>query len=189
MRQQKNKWKKDTKAIKSGVATLQDIIVEEPKPKQMKVNLTFTKADPVEEKKASKPIEEPIQPESQAEDAAPNTPIRNKRKEKQACKEIGEIPSDPVDDAYYVEFNLKQQRNVENCIIGNQIVVTPERLICLSNIRVKDLRLFVYYQVRDRFALLDPSNIELAYRFAGANQVRQYISLAEQCNLTIDQMI
>jgi hypothetical protein len=94
-----------------------------------------------------------------------------------------------VEDAYYVEFNLKQQRNVENCIIGNQIVVTPERLICLSNIRVKDLRLFVYYQVRDRFALLDPSNIELAYRFAGANQLRTYISLAEQCNLTIDQMI
>ena len=43
--------------------------------------------------------------------------------------------------------------------------MVPERLVCLSNIRVRDLRLFVYYQVLERFAQLDPSNIELAYRF------------------------
>jgi hypothetical protein len=55
LRQQKNKWKKDTKAIKQGTATLQDMIVEEPKPKQMKVNLTFPKP---EETKVSKISEE-----------------------------------------------------------------------------------------------------------------------------------
>ena len=32
--------------------------------------------------------------------------------------------------AYYVEFNVRQQRNFENCIIDNAIVVTPERLVC-----------------------------------------------------------
>ena len=55
------------------------MIVEEPKPKQMKVNLTLPKS---EEKKVSK-TEAPEATENQApEDAAPNTPIRNKRKEK-----------------------------------------------------------------------------------------------------------
>ena len=44
------------------------------------------------------------------------------------------------------------------------MVVTPERLVCLSNIRIKDMRKFVYYQVLDKFQQLDPSNIELAYR-------------------------
>ena len=79
LRQQKNKWKKDTKAIKQGTATLQDMIVEEPKPKQMKVNLTFWLA-------------------------------RAQMKYRQiAAKELEEAPSEPY-------INLKQQRNVENCI-------------------------------------------------------------------------
>lgn len=100
LRQQKNKWKKDTKAIKQGTATLQDMIVEEPKPKQMKVNLTFAKP---EETKVSKSSDE-VQAD---QDAAPNTPIKNKRVLKQAAKELEEAPSDPQDDSYYVEFNLK----------------------------------------------------------------------------------
>ena len=54
-------------------------------------------------------------------------------------------PPDQNRQTYYVEFNIKQQRNFENCIIENQIVVTPERLVCLSDIRIKDMRKFVYY--------------------------------------------
>ena len=62
------------------------------------------------------------------------------------------IPKNSEDQGeYYVEFNIRQQRNVENCIIGNEVVVTPERLVCLSNIRIKDMRKFVYYQVLDKF--------------------------------------
>lgn len=71
LRQQKNKWKKDTKAIKQGTATLQDVAVSEPKPKQMKVNLSLAKP---EETKVSKADELADQ-----EDAAPSTPIKNKR--------------------------------------------------------------------------------------------------------------
>lgn len=66
---------------------------------------------------------------------------------------------------YYVEFNIKQQRNYEKCIIDNNQVVKPSLHIkCLSDIRVKDIRKFVYHQVKDLFSQLDPSNIELAYR-------------------------
>lgn len=94
---------------------------------------------------------------------------------------------------------------MENCIIGNEVVVTPERLVCLSNIRIKDMRKFVYYQVLDKFQQLDPSNIELAYRAKvpvnssnkggsdGNNQgqamEKTYISLADQYNLTINDLI
>ena len=55
----------------------------------------------------------------------------------------------PEDEDYYIEFNMKQQRKFENCIIDNQSVIKPERLICLSNIRISDMRKFVYFRVLD----------------------------------------
>lgn len=71
-------------------------------------------------------------------------------------------PNDP--SAYYVEFNLKQQMNFENCRIGNKEVMQPLHLVCLSNIRVKDVRKFVFLYVRQHFKKLTKRNIELAYR-------------------------
>jgi len=102
--------------------------------------------------------------------------------------------SKPAKPQYYVEFNVKQQRNFENCIIENQTVVTPERLICLSDIRIKDMRKFVYYQVLDKFSQLHPNNIELAYRVKKTDQVsneveRVYVSLGGMGNLTIDDLM
>ena len=47
------------------------------------------------------------------------------------------------------------------------------------------MRKFVYYQVLEKFSRLDPSNIELAYR----GPDKTYFSLAEQGNLTIDDLI
>lgn len=49
-------------------------------------------------------------------------------------------------------------------MIGNEIVVKPERLIVLSDIRVIDIRKFVFLQVKDKFQQILPKNIELAYR-------------------------
>ena len=109
-----------------------------------------------------------------------------------------EVEGDGESTAYYVEFNVRQQRNFENCIIENAIVVTPERLVCQSDIRIKDMRKFVYYQVLEKFTQLDISNIELAYRVKEQKSVengqttvkeRTYISLANQSDLTIDEMI
>lgn len=65
---------------------------------------------------------------------------------------------------YYVEFFVRQQKNFENCMIGNEIVVKPERIIALSKTRLVDIRKFVYLQVKDKFQLIMPKNIELAFR-------------------------
>ena len=95
-----------------------------------------------------------IQPEEV--DTTPPDMCRNK-------KERGEITAtferkrdakarekdNPEDEDYYIEFNMKQQRKFENCIIDNQSVIKPERLICLSNIRISDMRKFVYFRVLD----------------------------------------
>lgn len=70
----------------------------------------------------------------------------------------------PDPSAYYVEFNLKQQKNFENCRIGNREVMQPLHLVCLSNIRIKDVRKFVFLYVRPHFKKLTKRNIELAYR-------------------------
>lgn len=60
------------------------------------------------------------------------------------------------------------------------------------------MRKFVYYQVLDKFSQLDISNIELAYRVKesrptengqSAIKERHYLSLANQSDLTIDEMI
>lgn len=96
---------------------------------------------------------------------------------------------------YYVEFIIKQQRNFDQCIIDKQIVVVPERLICLSNILIKDIRKFVFYRVLDKFSQLHPNNIDLAYRHKSELQDdsgrfnRQYKSLSHLTSLTIDDMI
>ena len=96
---------------------------------------------------------------------------------------------------YYVEFNIKQQRNFDNCIISNQIVMTPNRVITLSDIRIKDMRKFVYYQVLNKFTQLHPNNIELAYRVkrdgsgSPGKVKRDYISLAGMGNMTIHELI
>ena len=42
--------------------------------------------------------------------------------------------------------------------------MTPLHLVCLSNIRVKDLRKFVYMYVKPHFKKLTKNNIELAFR-------------------------
>ena len=49
-------------------------------------------------------------------------------------------------------------------MIGNEIVVKPERLIVLSDTRVIDIRKFVFLQVKDKFQQILPKNVELAYR-------------------------
>lgn len=94
----------------------------------------------------------------------------------------------PEEEDYYIEFNIKQQKRFENCIIDNQAVVTPERLICLSNIRILDMRKFVYFRVLDNFHELDISNIELAYRKKEGNK-RHYVSLQGSNTLTLHDLI
>lgn len=88
-----------------------------------------------------------------------------------------------------------QQRNFENCIIQNQIVVVPNHIVCLSDIRVRDMRKFVYYTVLEKFSQLHPNNIELAYKLKnykdGDQQkpVKKYVSLAGLGNLTMHELI
>jgi hypothetical protein len=65
---------------------------------------------------------------------------------------------------FYVEFYVRQQKNFENCMIGNEIVVKPVRIIALSDTRITDIRKFVFLQVKDKFQLILAKNIELAYR-------------------------
>jgi len=105
--------------------------------------------------------------------------------------------------AFYVEFNLRQQRNFEMCRIGNQQVMQPLHLVCLSNIRVKDVRKFVFMYVRHQFKKLTKRNIELAYRkktplIASAGQsagdakqmIRSYEALsADLVHLTINDLV
>ena len=65
---------------------------------------------------------------------------------------------------YYVEFYVRQQKNFENCMISNESVVKPERIIVMSDTRIMDIRKFVYLQVKDKFHEIQTKNIELAYR-------------------------
>jgi hypothetical protein len=53
-------------------------------------------------------------------------------------------PEEVVYENYYVQFYIRQQKNFENCLIENEIVVRPEKLITLSDTRIIDLRQFVY---------------------------------------------
>lgn len=123
----------------------------------------------------------------------------SKRTIKQLSKEESKAQDLNLDQAskprYYVEFNIKQQRNFERCIIDKQILMTPNRVITWSDIRIKDMRKFVYYQVLDHFSQLHPNNIELAYRVKIEDSKnpgqfeRKYIALSGCGNMTIHDMI
>lgn len=45
---------------------------------------------------------------------------------------------------YNIEFFIRQQKNFENCLIDNEIVVRPEKLVTLCQTKVMDIRQFVF---------------------------------------------
>lgn len=75
-----------------------------------------------------------------------------------------DVLNQPKASKYFVEFNIRQQKDFESCLIENQIVVKSQRLVVLSDMRIKDVRKYVYYSIKDKFEEIQPRNIELAYR-------------------------